>query len=51
MDQLIRTAEGQGVDSRLPRLISSLTRTGIDAGFGMQSFASLIETLGSPKGW
>ncbi|MEU8895872.1 NAD(P)-dependent oxidoreductase [Nocardia sp. NPDC048505] len=45
MDHLVDTAEARGVDSELPRLIRSLTYRGIDAGFGGNSFANLIEHL------
>ncbi|WP_194818017.1 NAD(P)-binding domain-containing protein [Nocardia sp. XZ_19_385] len=48
MDHLIQTAEERGVDPRLPQLVRSLTRAGIAAGFGAQSFASLIEIVRTP---
>ncbi|MGK8509582.1 hypothetical protein ACRS5S_16540 [Nocardia asiatica] len=45
MEHLIQTAAQRGVDTRLPQLINSLTRAGITAGFGLNSFASLIEIV------
>ncbi|NNH68967.1 hypothetical protein HLB23_03605 [Nocardia uniformis] len=45
MDHLTQTAGQRGIDTRLPELISSLTRAGISAGFGLESFASLIEII------
>ncbi|MEV6279961.1 hypothetical protein [Nocardia sp. NPDC051832] len=50
MDHLIQTADQRGIDSRLPKLISSLTRAGISAGSGLESFASLIEIIHASTG-
>ncbi|WP_243726235.1 NAD(P)-binding domain-containing protein [Actinomadura rubrisoli] len=45
MDHLVEAARARGLDTALPELIQALTTRGIDAGHGMDSFASLTEIL------
>lgn len=45
MDHLIDASRASGVDTSLPALIKSLTDKGIAAGYGKDSFASLVEIL------
>lgn len=45
MRHLVQASEERGVDTRLPRLIESLTADGIAAGHGRKSFASLTEVM------
>lgn len=48
MDHLVLAAEEHGLGTALPRLVRSLTRQGIEAGYGRDSFASLIEIISTP---
>ncbi|MGO1054649.1 NAD(P)-dependent oxidoreductase [Crossiella sp. CA198] len=45
MGNLVRASVERGLDPGLPRLVESLTARGIAAGFGRDSFASLVEVI------
>lgn len=45
MRNLVRASEERGLDAALPRLVAELTARGIAAGFGRESFASLVEVI------
>ncbi|APU12758.1 MULTISPECIES: hypothetical protein [Actinoalloteichus] len=49
MGQLVQASRERGLDTRLPRLIESLTSDGIAEGRGRESFAALVEVLRRPS--